>query len=72
MTFRPGSFVSARPSTTMVQELNARGYIDHGTVVPMGRRSVRVEVLVLANGSFVKADSRVVAEVARAAWSKAS
>ncbi len=59
------SLQSTNPTAAIRFELEARGIVDHATALPVGSRTKRVDVFVMADGSVVKADSRTVSEIAR-------
>jgi hypothetical protein len=42
-----------------------RGVVDYCNAVAHGRRTVRTQVFVMASGEVTRADSRVIAEVAK-------
>ena len=48
----------------LMEAFAKRGIVDYCNAVEHGRRTVRTQVFVMANGDVVKADSRVVSEVA--------
>jgi len=49
----------------LVEAFAKRGIVDYCNAVEHGRRTVRTQVFVMATGEVVKADSRVISEVAR-------
>jgi|WetSurMetagenome_2_1015567.scaffolds.fasta_scaffold734035_1 hypothetical protein len=48
----------------MQEAFAKRGIADYCNAVEHGRRTVRTQVFVMASGEVVKADSRVISEVA--------
>lgn len=49
----------------MMEAFAKRGIVDCCNAIEHGRRTVRTQVFVMANGEVVKEDSRIIAEVAR-------
>lgn len=60
-------FISANPTPAVRLAFNARAIIDHGTALEGANRTRRTEVFVMCDGGMVKADGRIVTEVAREA-----
>jgi len=67
MTFRPETFAPADLTPAVRLAFHARGIIAHGNALRTGHSVQTVECFMMADGSVVKADGRVVANVAREA-----
>lgn len=67
MTFRPETFEPSNLTPAVRLAFEARGIIAHGNALRTGHTVQHVECFMMADGSIVKADGRVVANVAREA-----